>query len=94
MEMWVFRLTGVHCGNIGRGRVELGFILSLSAVFCSRLVLYVKDTVITVSDVLNQICCCILHGPGGECIIDVVPGVTELEPQVKKGSWAGRTHSQ
>jgi len=38
--------------------------------------------------------CCILRGPGGESIVDVVPGGTELEPQVKTGSWAGRTHSQ
>jgi len=29
-----------------------------------------------------------------ECITYVVPGGTELEPQVKTGSWAGRTHSQ
>jgi hypothetical protein len=38
--------------------------------------------------------CCILGGPGGERIMDVVPGGTELEPQVKTRSWAGRTHSQ
>jgi hypothetical protein len=35
-----------------------------------------------------------LRGPGGELIVDVVPGETELDPQVKTGSWAGRTHSQ
>ena len=38
--------------------------------------------------------CCILRGPGGERTVDFVPGGTELEPQVKTGSWAGRTHSQ
>jgi hypothetical protein len=37
---------------------------------------------------------CILRGPGGERIVDVVPGGTELEPLVKTGSWAGFTHSQ
>jgi hypothetical protein len=35
----------------------------------------------------------ILRGPGGERIVDI-PGGTELELQVKTGSWAGRTHSQ
>jgi hypothetical protein len=29
---------------------------------------------------------CILRGPGGERIVDVVPGGTELETQVKRGS--------
>jgi len=29
-----------------------------------------------------------------EHIVDVVPGGTELEPQVKTGSWEGRTHLQ
>jgi hypothetical protein len=38
--------------------------------------------------------CCILRGPGGERIVDVVPGGTELEPQVKTGIWAGCTDSQ
>jgi len=38
--------------------------------------------------------CCILRGPGGENIVDVVPGRTELELQVKKGIWARHTHSQ
>jgi hypothetical protein len=38
--------------------------------------------------------CCIQRGPGGERIVDVVPGGTELEHQVKTGSWAGCTHSQ
>ena len=38
--------------------------------------------------------CCILRSPGGERTLDVVTGGTELEPQVKTGSWAGRTHSQ
>ena len=42
----------------------------------------------------NKLCCYILRGPGGERIVDVVPGGTELEPQVKKGSWAGCTRSQ
>jgi len=36
---------------------------------------------------------CILRGPGGERIVGVVPGGTELEAQVKTGSWAGCTHS-
>ena len=38
--------------------------------------------------------CLILRGPGGERIVDVVPGGTELELQVKAGSRAGCTHSQ
>jgi hypothetical protein len=38
--------------------------------------------------------CRILRGPGEERIVDVVPGGTELESQVKTGSWAGRTHLQ
>jgi hypothetical protein len=29
--------------------------------------------------------CCILGGPGGERIIDVVPRVTELEIQLRRG---------
>ena len=37
---------------------------------------------------------CILRCPGGERIVDVVPRRTELEPQVKTGSWAGRKRSQ
>jgi len=37
--------------------------------------------------------CCIPRCPGGERIVDV-PGVTGLEPQVKTGSWTGRTHLQ
>ena len=37
--------------------------------------------------------CCTLRGPGGERILVVVPGGTELEPQVKTGSWAGRTRT-
>jgi len=41
-----------------------------------------------------QLLRCILRGPGVERIADVVPGGTELEPQVKTGSWTGRTHSQ
>jgi len=43
--------------------------------------------------IIYKLCCCILRGPGGERIVDVVPGGTELEPQVKKGSWAGHTHT-
>ena len=31
--------------------------------------------------------CCILRGPGGERIVNVAPGGTELETQVKTGSW-------
>ena len=41
-----------------------------------------------------KLLCCTLHGPGGERIVDVVPGRTELETQVKTGSCAGCTHSQ
>jgi len=37
---------------------------------------------------------CILRGPSGERIVDVVPGGTEFEPQVNTGSGAGRTRSQ
>ena len=29
--------------------------------------------------------CCILHGPGGERIVDVVPRGTELELQLRRG---------
>ena len=28
--------------------------------------------------------CCILPGPGGERIVDIVPGGTELEPQLRR----------
>ena len=28
--------------------------------------------------------CCILRGPDGECIVDVVPGGTELELQLRR----------
>ena len=38
--------------------------------------------------------CCIMRCPGGERIVDVVTWGTELEPQVKTGSWSCRTHSQ
>ena len=41
-----------------------------------------------------ELLCRILRGPGGERIVDVVPGGTELEPRVKMGSWTGRKHSQ
>ena len=37
--------------------------------------------------------CCIRCGPGQECILDIVPGGTELGTQVKTGSRAGRTHT-
>jgi len=30
-------------------------------------------------------CCCILRGPGGERIVDIVPGETELEFQLRRG---------
>ena len=29
--------------------------------------------------------CCILRGPGGERILDIVPGGTELELQLRRG---------
>ena len=32
-----------------------------------------------------QLLYCILSGPGGERIVDVVPGGTELELQLKRG---------
>ena len=38
--------------------------------------------------------CCSLRRPGGERILDIAPGGTELGTQVKAGSQAGRTHSQ
>jgi len=38
--------------------------------------------------------CCILRGPGGERNVDVFPGGTELETQVKTGSRTGYTRSQ
>jgi len=37
--------------------------------------------------------CCILRGPGGERILDVVPRGAELGTQVKTGRRAGRTYS-
>jgi len=37
---------------------------------------------------------CILRGPGGERIVDIVPRGKELELQVKMGSWTGCTHWQ
>ena len=41
-----------------------------------------------------ELFCCILHGPGGERIVDVFPGGTELEPQVKTGvGQAARTRN-
>jgi len=94
METWVFRLISVHCRSIGWGRAELGFILSLSAVFCSKLMLCVKDIETIVSQVLNRACCCILRGSSGKRIMDVVPGGMELEPHVKTGSRAGHTDLQ
>jgi len=36
---------------------------------------------------------CIRCGPGGERILDIVPGGTELGTQVKTGSQAGSTLS-
>jgi hypothetical protein len=36
--------------------------------------------------ILRMVICCIRRGLGGECIVDVVPGGTELETQVKTGS--------
>ena len=36
---------------------------------------------------LEQTFCCILHGPGGESIIDVVPRGMELELQLRRGVW-------
>ena len=45
----------------------------------------------TITFIITITVCCILHSPGGECIMNVVPGGTELEPQVKMGSWAGHT---
>jgi len=34
-----------------------------------------------------------VRGAGGERIVDVVPGGTELELQVRTVSWAGSTHT-
>ena len=34
---------------------------------------------------LNPAQCCILCGPGGERIVDIVPGGTELELQLRWG---------
>jgi hypothetical protein len=48
---------------------------------------------ISCANVQFRVQCCILRGPGGKHIVDVVPRGTELEPQVKTGSWAGRTHN-
>ena len=38
--------------------------------------------------------CCIQRGPGGKRIVNVLLGRTELEPQVKSGSWADCTRSK
>ena len=43
---------------------------------------------------LKYLRCCIVRDPGWERIVDVFPGVTELQLQVKTGSRAGRTYSQ
>ena len=32
-----------------------------------------------------MLCCCIPRGPGGERIVDIVPGGTELELQLRRG---------
>ena len=37
--------------------------------------------------------CRIQRVPGRERIVDIVPRGTELDPQVKTGSWAGHTHN-
>lgn len=41
---------------------------------------------LTTTIIITVTVCCILRGPGGERIVDVVPGGMELEPQVKMGS--------
>jgi hypothetical protein len=56
-----------------------------------RLRIQYKDRILTPPSLLTY---CILRDPDGERTVDVVPGGTELESQVKTGSWAGRTHSQ
>ena len=38
---------------------------------------------------LTNICCCILHGPGGERIMNVVPGGTQLDLQLRWGIGQG-----
>ena len=35
----------------------------------------------------GQTDCCILRGPGRERIVDIVPGGTELELQLRRGVW-------
>ena len=50
------------------------------------------NTSLRIADCLLIIETCNLRGPGGEPTVDVVLGGTELEPQFKTGSWAGRTH--
>ena len=37
--------------------------------------------------------CPALCGPGGEIIVDIVPGATELELQLSRGVGAGRTRN-
>jgi hypothetical protein len=34
---------------------------------------------------LEHLVCCILRGPGGERIVDIVQGGTELELQLRRG---------
>ena len=40
----------------------------------------------TITITITITVCCVLRGPGGERVVDVVPGGTELEHQVKTGS--------
>jgi len=53
----------------------------------------------TLTRILTNYCvtrsrCCILCGPVGERVLDIIPGGKELETQVKTGSRTGSTHSQ
>lgn len=50
-----------------------------------RLGIQYKDIILALPSLLT---CCILRGRDGERIVDVVPGGTVLELQVKTGSWA------
>ena len=74
---------------LGSGEYHIGEGSTISLV-C------IIENVSTVYSTLNVqlLICCIQRGAGGECIVDVVPGGTELEPQFKTGNWAGCTRSQ
>ena len=56
-----------------------------------RLRIQYKDRILALPSLLTY---CILRDPGGESIVDVVPGGTELELQLRRGvGQAPHTHN-